>query len=367
MVDFFDWRSKTQQTIEANLAAIFKKDQTQQNCETKLAKAMAYATLGGGKRTRACYVYAFACLAFGTFSNNQKPNSLNLLTDACANALELMHAYSLVHDDLPCMDDDDLRRGKPSTHKAFDEATALLAGDALQTKAFIELSKPMGLSSMPAQILCIDILANAAGLLGMCGGQSFDLVAENQNNLNKNLSIKELEQIHDLKTGALFQAALKMGFISTLNINDFENSEALKNTKDENSENIENIENTLKLKPELQKIIEKIDLLAQTIGRGFQIVDDILDATQDTKTLGKTAGKDEAQNKLTYVKILGIDGANAYAQKLCNTAKTMMLEIIQNLQTLKNLNSNSTLNNTSINTENTFYLNLIDEVFYRIN
>lgn len=227
----------------------------------RLADAMRYATLGGGKRLRAALVYA-------TADDFAVPLDA---VDAAACALEALHAYSLIHDDLPAMDDDDLRRGRPSTHKAFDEATAILAGDALNTLAFQLLAT----SPLPpaAQIAQIRILADAAGWRGMVGGQMRDIVAT-----GSRLTLDELQAVHAGKTGALIRAALHCGAIPATGYDEY--------------------------RPAL-------DALGTALGIAYQIADDILDATADSVTLGKTAGKDAAQGKNTYPALLGLDTARA--------------------------------------------------------
>ena len=227
----------------------------------RLADAMRYATLGGGKRLRAALVYA-------TADDFAVPLDA---VDAAACALEALHAYSLIHDDLPAMDDDDLRRGRPSTHKAFDEATAILAGDALNTLAFQLLAT----SPLPpaAQIAQIRILADAAGWRGMVGGQMRDIIAT-----GSRVTLDELQAVHAGKTGALIRAALHCGAIPAANYDEH--------------------------RPAL-------DALGTALGIAYQIADDILDATADSVTLGKTAGKDAAQGKNTYPALLGLDAARA--------------------------------------------------------
>ena len=225
----------------------------------RLADAMRYATLGGGKRLRAALVYA-------TADDFAVPLDA---VDAAACALEALHAYSLIHDDLPAMDDDDLRRGRPSTHKAFDEATAILAGDALNTLAFQLLAT----SPLPpaAQIAQIRILADAAGWRGMVGGQMRDIIAT-----GSRLTLDELQAVHAGKTGALIRAALHCGAIPATSYGEHRTA---------------------------------LDVLGTALGIAYQIADDILDATADSVTLGKTAGKDVAQGKNTYPALLGLDAA----------------------------------------------------------
>lgn len=232
-----------------------------------LHDAMRYAALGGGKRIRALLVFAS-----GTVFDADG----DALTQAAA-AIEMLHAYSLVHDDLPCMDNDVMRRGKPTVHVQYGEAPALLAGDALQAQAFATLS---GIKADPARVIdMIRILGEAAGSLGMCGGQAIDLAGTGQS-----LSLPQLENMHRLKTGALLSAAVFIGALCGRFPNRHE-ARALAG-------------------------------YAEAAGLAFQVVDDILDATADSATLGKTAGKDAAQAKPTYVSILGLEASKALAAKL---------------------------------------------------
>ncbi len=249
----------------------------------RLHQAMRYAVLGGGKRVRAALVYAagYACAAQQTgmdalaFDSAQHPQ-LDLALDLAASSVELVHAYSLVHDDLPCMDDDTLRRGKPTLHVKFDEATALLAGDALQPLAFDWLAQ------MPVEAALIvqatQVLARAAGSLGMAGGQAIDLES-----VGKTLSREELQCMHVLKTGALLSASVRLGGLAA----------AMTAT---------------------QK--QSLEAYASAMGLAFQVVDDVLDVTADTAQLGKTPGKDAAANKPTYVSLMGLAGAQNFAQQL---------------------------------------------------
>jgi farnesyl diphosphate synthase len=234
----------------------------------KLHEAMRYTVLGGGKRVRPLLVYASGAL-FGA-------DSAALARAACA--LEMIHAYSLVHDDMPCMDDDALRRGKPTVHVAYDEATALLVGDALQAQAFEVLASCDSLP--PARLVgMLRLLAEAAGSSGMCGGQAIDL-----DSVGLALNLEQLERMHQLKTGALLRASVLLGALCGKDL------------------------------PAVE--LEGLKAYAVAIGLAFQVVDDILDATADSATLGKTAGKDAADNKPTYVSILGLDESKALAQKL---------------------------------------------------
>jgi farnesyl diphosphate synthase len=244
----------------------------------RLHAAMRYATLGGGKRVRALLAHAA-----GEFC--QAPANK---VDFAAAAIEMIHAYSLVHDDMPCMDDDDLRRGKPSCHKQFDDATALLVGDALQSLAFEVLSSPELCMNEQHQLKMLHLLAVTSGSRGMAGGQAIDLAS-----VGKELSQTELEYMHIHKTGALIRAATLLGAYCS-------------STEDADQ-------------------ISAIEQYAQNIGLAFQVVDDILDAEADTKVLGKTAGKDANANKPTYVTLLGIVYAKELANELFNQAVAPLL------------------------------------------
>jgi farnesyl diphosphate synthase len=269
--DFLSWAKAKQTRIEEVLNEALPPDSQSPH---KLHSAMRYSALGGGKRVRALLCYAAAELC----------NTEIEVTDAAAAAVELIHAYSLVHDDMPCMDDDDLRRGKPSCHKQYDDATALLVGDALQSLAFDVLSTPQLCANANQQISMLNILAKAAGSTGMAGGQAIDL-----SSVGKALTQQELEDMHQLKTGALIQAAALLG--------------AAGGTLEQ---------------------ISAVHIYAENIGLAFQVIDDILDAEADTATLGKTAGKDADSNKPTYVTILGLDVARRLANQLHETAITAL-------------------------------------------
>lgn len=234
----------------------------------RLQEAMRYSTLDGGKRVRAVLLYLTGALF------DLPESSL----DAPAAAVEMIHAYSLIHDDLPAMDNDELRRGKPTSHIKFDEATAILAGDALQTRAFEVLvaNDALGNSERLNQIR---ELAFASGASGMVGGQMIDMQATNTQQ-----SIEQLQQMHAMKTGALIRAAVRLGYLASDSVT-AEQKEAL-------------------------------DLFAESIGLAFQIRDDILDIESNTETLGKPQGSDLAANKSTYPALLGIDGAKAKAEAL---------------------------------------------------
>ena len=235
-----------------------------------LHEAMRYAVLSEGKRIRPVLVYA-AGKVFGV-----KRNAL----DAPACAVEMIHAYSLIHDDLPAMDDDDLRRGRPTCHKAYDEATAILAGDSLQALAFHVLAHDSNMIIDAEQkIQMINILANASGSRGMAGGQAIDL-----DSVGKALNIAELENMHIHKTGALIRASVELGALSQPRV-------------DEES-------------------FDKVSHYAKCIGLAFQVQDDILDIESDTETLGKPQGSDMERNKPTYPNLLGLDGAKDVAKQL---------------------------------------------------
>lgn len=253
----------------------------------KLHHAMRYCVLGGGKRVRALLCYAAAELC----------NTDIAIADAAAAAVELIHAYSLVHDDMPCMDDDDLRRGKPSCHKQYDDATALLVGDALQSLAFDILSTPQLCANANQQISMLNILAKAAGSTGMAGGQAIDL-----SSVGKALTQLQLETMHQLKTGALIQAAALLGASS----------------------------GTLEQ-------ISAVQTYTENIGLAFQVIDDILDTEADTATLGKTAGKDADNNKATYVTILGLHAAKELADQLHKSATAALTPFGASAQRLHEL------------------------------
>ena len=232
-----------------------------------LGEAMRYAVLDGGKRLRPLLVLA-ACEAVGG-------NAQAALRAACA--VELIHAYSLVHDDMPCMDNDVLRRGKPTVHVRFGQARALLAGDALQALAFELLTPEDGVPPAMQARLC-RLLAQAAGADGMAGGQAIDLAS-----VGRSLSEHELRHMHRLKTGALLQASVVMGAACGAP------------------------------GPQAEQALAQY---GAALGLAFQVVDDVLDVTQDSATLGKTAGKDAASDKPTYVSLMGLAAAQAHAEEL---------------------------------------------------
>ncbi len=235
-----------------------------------LHEAMRYAVLSDGKRIRPVLVYA----AGHVFNVDRSA------LDAPASAVEIIHAYSLIHDDLPAMDDDHLRRGRPTCHKAFGEATAILAGDSLQALAFYILAHDRDMIiSAEHRIQMVDILAQASGSRGMAGGQAIDLAS-----VGKELNITELENMHIHKTGALIRASVELGALSKPGI-------------DPGS-------------------FDKVSHYAKCIGLAFQVQDDILDIESDTETLGKPQGSDMVKNKPTYPNLLGLDGAKDVAEQL---------------------------------------------------
>ena len=258
---------------------------------TRLHEAMRYAAQGGGKRIRPLLVYATGEL--GDNASTETPATL----DAAAAAIECIHAYSLVHDDLPCMDDDDLRRGRPTVHKAYDEATALLVGDALQTRAFEILANIQCDANIRLEM--ISALASASGSRGMAGGQAIDLES-----VGKKLDLAGLKQMHAMKTGALLSCSVQLGGIAA------------------------------QLHPSQMQHLANY---SEALGLAFQIVDDVLDVTADSQTLGKTAGKDAANDKPTYVTLMGLDYAKQAAKDLQETALASLESFGAKAQTLKDL------------------------------
>ncbi|MDQ1093933.1 farnesyl diphosphate synthase [Xanthomonas sacchari] len=261
---FAHWRERVEAGLQAQLPAATLAPQ-------RLHAAMRHATLGGGKRMRPLLVYASGAL-FGAEAAR---------LDAPALAVELIHAYSLVHDDLPAMDDDALRRGQPTVHIAFDEATAILAGDALQSLAFALLANAED-AAATLRVQWLQTLAEAAGAAGMCGGQALDIDAT-----GRVQALADLQRMHALKTGALIRASVRLG--------------ALGGGADADA-------------------LAQLDTFATALGLAFQVRDDILDVEASSEQLGKTAGKDAAQAKSTYPALLGMDGAKA---KLAELAQAM--------------------------------------------
>ncbi|MBU3616060.1 polyprenyl synthetase family protein [Polynucleobacter sp. JS-Polo-80-F4] len=262
---FQEWITSHSERTERALDRLLDSAQTTPH---RLHEAMRYAAQGGGKRIRPLLVYAAGELGDCKESGEA--------LDAAAVSIECIHAYSLVHDDLPCMDDDDLRRGRPTVHKAFDEATALLVGDALQTRSFEILTNTN--CDAQARLKMISALAAASGSRGMAGGQAIDLES-----VGKKLDLPGLKQMHAMKTGALLSCAVELGGIAV----------------SLNPSQMVNLQN-----------------YSKSLGLAFQIVDDVLDATADSQTLGKTAGKDAAANKPTYVTLMGLDYAQKQAKEL---------------------------------------------------
>ena len=269
MNDFVNWQQNAQAHTEAVLQRLLPEST---RAPQTLHQAMRYAALDGGKRLRPMLVLAAAELG----------DCVQAACEAALAAVECIHVYSLVHDDMPEMDNDTLRRGKPTCHVAFGAATALLVGDALQTLAFDALSRE---TTLPAarQLRMLNALAQASGSMGMAGGQAIDLA-----NVGRDLPQNALEQMHSLKTGALIRAAVQLGGLSCLDVND--------------------------------EALAALDVYAAKLGLAFQVIDDVLDCEADTATLGKTAGKDADADKPTYVKLLGLDAARDYAAQLVNEA-----------------------------------------------
>jgi geranylgeranyl pyrophosphate synthase len=257
-----DFLSDTRTCFEAQLQSTFQPSPSQH-----LANAIHYSLLNGGKRLRPALVRAAAMACQQTNDDWLVP----------ASAIEMIHVYSLIHDDLPSMDDDDLRRGKPTNHKAFDEATAILAGDALQAEAFQLLANSTCFNDAQVRQMLVSI-SLASGHQGMVGGQMLDILAEEQTG-----TLEQLESIHRLKTGALIKAALKLGALCN---------------KDVSQETLLQLEN-----------------YGDAIGLAFQITDDVLDITSSTEVLGKPQGSDLDGNKTTYVSLLGLTGAEQHAQQ----------------------------------------------------
>jgi len=264
--EFAAWMGSIQKRVEDALSRCLP---APQHAPARLHQAMRYATLGGGKRVRPLLTFAAGELV------GADPARL----DIAACAVEMIHTYSLVHDDLPCMDDDRLRRGKPTVHVEYDEATALLVGDSLQTLAFQLLAEQVLAGDPAVRLTMVHTLAVAAGSRGMAGGQAIDLEAT-----GKTLSQAELEYMHVRKTGALISAAVKLGALCAA------------------------------------PCPAPLEQYGNRVGLAFQVVDDVLDMEASTATLGKTAGKDSTQGKPTYVSTLGVAGARQFAEELRRAA-----------------------------------------------
>ena len=283
---FQDWMKDVQSTMEDALASFLPPTL---QVPARLHEAMRYAALDGGKRVRPLLVFAAGELFDADAASLAR----------AAAAVEMIHAYSLVHDDMPCMDDDDLRRGKPTVHVKYDEATALLVGDALQSQAFIVLAEGEAVDAS-RRLDMVRLLARASGSAGMCGGQAIDLES-----VGVSLSLGELENMHRLKTGALLRASVLLGAMAGKRL-----------SQDETG---------------------SLDAYSAAIGLAFQVVDDVLDATADSATLGKTAGKDAADNKPTYVSILGLEESRALAEKLRNDAHCALMPFGEKARRLREL------------------------------
>lgn len=278
--------SQIKQHVDAQLLHLLE---DYESTAFRLKEAMQYSLLNGGKRMRPVLAFLLADLL--------DVNRSDVIH--CAMAIECVHAYSLIHDDLPAMDNDDLRRGKPTNHIKYDEATAILAGDALQTLAF-EILANCELSDYAnsKRIELIKLLAQASGLKGMCAGQSIDLESTNQS-----ISIETLTDMHELKTGALLKASILMPAALAPKIN--------------------------------EQQISALAEFADKIGLAFQVQDDILDVISDSKTLGKPQGSDASLNKSTYVSHLGVEGAQEFLHKLHEQALQALDSLPYNTHTLK--------------------------------
>lgn len=256
-----------------------------------LHQAMRYAVLGPGKRVRPVLVYA---------TGEALGMSVSRL-DSSAVAVELIHAYSLVHDDLPAMDDDDLRRGRPTCHRAFDEATAILAGDSLQALAFEVLATDPAFDAVPTRrVEMLTELAQASGSRGMAGGQAIDLAA-----VGRRISLPELETMHLFKTGALIRASIRLAYLAG-------------ERRDADQ-------------------LDALDRYARAIGLAFQVQDDILDVEGETAVIGKPQGSDQDRDKPTYPNLLGLEGAKATAQRLCDEAVAALAGFDTGADTLRAL------------------------------
>lgn len=274
------WLAHIEQSLDGFLPS-------QSTTPTRLHEAMRYACMGGGKRLRAQLVHATGSLFDCQFAT----------LDHAAAAVEMIHAYSLIHDDLPAMDNDDLRRGKATVHIAFDQATAILAGDALQTCAFSTLLNAECSAELKVQLM--KILATATGSSGMCGGQQLDIDSSQQK-----ISLEALQKLHAMKTGSLIEASVNMGALIA-NANASER--------------------------------EALSAFASDLGLAFQIQDDILDIESNTETLGKSAGKDVAQEKSTYPALLGLDASKALLNELIERMQSNLLPFGKRAEALLSL------------------------------
>ncbi|MDD5384322.1 MAG: polyprenyl synthetase family protein [Gallionella sp.] len=284
--DFQSWVAAHQARFEEVLRGLLPRAEI---APQRLHEAMRYAVLDGGKRVRPLLAFAAGELAGADTAR----------VDIAAAAVELIHAYSLVHDDMPCMDDDVLRRGKPTCHVQYDEATALLVGDSLQTLAFQLLAEHRLNDEAARQLEMVKLLALASGSRGMAGGQAIDLAS-----VGKSLTLPELEFMHIHKTGALIRAAVLLG---------------------------------AQCGSVSAEQLDRLDHFGKLIGLAFQVVDDVLDCEADTATLGKTAGKDADNDKPTYVSLLGIQGARDMAQRLHREALETLAGFGDEAQRLREL------------------------------
>lgn len=271
--EFKAWQHKAQAQTELLLERLLP---SENQIPHTLHEAMRYVALDGGKRLRPMLVLAASELGAAVHD----------AVEQAMAAIEMVHVYSLVHDDMPAMDNDSLRRGKPTCHVRYDEATALLVGDALQTQAFDVLSRATDLPAV-RQLAMSALLAKASGSTGMAGGQAIDLA-----HVGKPMSQAELEQMHSLKTGALIRAAVGLGALACPDLSDGD--------------------------------LARLDAYAAKLGLAFQVIDDVLDCEADTATLGKTAGKDADNDKPTYVKLMGLDAARTYAHQLVDDAVALL-------------------------------------------
>ena len=287
MRDFQTWASAHQSRFEDVLRRLLPQPDL---APQRLHEAMRYSVLDGGKRVRPLLAFAAGELAGADAER----------VDIAAAAVELIHAYSLVHDDMPCMDNDVLRRNKPTCHVEYDEATALLVGDSLQSLAFQLLAEHKLNDDAARQLAMVKLLAAASGSRGMAGGQAIDLAS-----VGRQLSLPELEFMHVHKTGALIRAAVLLGA---------QCGAALDNGR-----------------------LNRLDHFGKCVGLAFQVVDDVLDSEADTATLGKTAGKDAQQDKPTYVTLLGVQAARKMAKELHRAALDALTEFGDKAQRLREL------------------------------
>ena len=287
MSDFQDWARTVALDMERALESLLPTPITE---PVRLHDAMRYATLGGGKRVRPMLAFAAGLVS------EADPERLKIV----ASAVEIIHAYSLVHDDLPSMDNDVLRRGRPTCHVEFDEATALLAGDALQALAFELMATYRLADSSETQLKMQQLFARACGSHGMAGGQAIDLAS-----VGKQITLPELEFMHILKTGALIRTSVLLGAFCG--------------------------------KPMLDDEMAHLDRYGKLVGLAFQVVDDILDCESNTEKLGKTAGKDQDANKPTYVSLMGLMPAKDFAAELLRDALDAVSGFGENASRLRQL------------------------------